>query len=529
MKQTIYILLGLFLTTFYACIEDKSTVAELDIDDLHIAGVKQHYSIKSLGSLNVEPTVYSQYADDKFRYEWYLYDQKQDNTLTDDMVKGFLVSEDSVLNYQVNVKSGNYNLLLKVFSEKTGLMAQAKASVGVAETNGFFILKETEEGNTDMDLLAISFDNSRPQFYADRVKSLMGESFKGKPVHLDIIYEQAFLDPDSLAVGREFPAIDNTFCVTTDAGDMHFVRYADFLDIMPKEYMFYTEQPSLIPYRVIRSTGYYVYLFANTGVHYVMKGDRQFVDRGTFSDAVSGCPPASTHVIAEREGLLFMYWDQASKSFAGYSSYFYQPTELSSEVKGYDMTDLPYEMQFMGHTEGAKDEINLAVLREKDNSASYIYFLDAPFSGLTVTLDSVAKFDKSSLLNQATEFAINSGGTINSAPYLYFIVDNKFYAHSLVTDRPAEEVRLEGIGSGETITYVSNPYWKDKDRPERDFDYVIVGTQQGNAYKVYFYNIIGGKPFGAPVYTVTGKGKLKQVNYVSSVYSNRISYPFLDH
>ena len=176
MKQTIYILLGLFLTTFYACIEDKSTVAELDIDDLHIAGVKQHYSIKSLGSLNVEPTVYSQYADDKFRYEWYLYDQKQDNTLTDDMVKGFLVSEDSVLNYQVNVKSGNYNLLLKVFSEKTGLMAQAKASVGVAETNGFFILKETEEGNTDMDLLAISFDNSRPQFYADRGRKLQRET-----------------------------------------------------------------------------------------------------------------------------------------------------------------------------------------------------------------------------------------------------------------------------------------------------------------------------------------------------------------
>ena len=66
--------------------------------------------------------------------------------------------------------------------------------------------------------------------------------------------------------------------------------------------------------------------------------------------------------------------------------------------------------------------------------------------------------------------------------------------------------------------------------PEKDFNYLIIGTQQGTAYKVYFYNMIGGKPYGNPVYTIVGTGKLKQVQFVSSIYDKKdIRYSLLDH
>lgn len=42
--------------------------------------------------------------------------------------------------------------------------------------------------------------------------------------------------------------------------------------------------------------------------------------------------------------------------------------------------------------------------------------------------------------------------------------------------------------------------------------------------------MIGGKPYGNPVYTIVGTGKLKQVQFVSSIYDKKdIRYSLLDH
>lgn len=528
MKYTIYILLSLFVTTFYACLDDKSTIADHEVEDLHVTGLKSHYSIKSLGSLNIEPMVYSADPTDEFRYEWYLFNQKKDNELTPEKVKGYLVSEDSVLNYQVHVKSGNYRLILKVYSKKTGLMAQTSATVGVAETNGFFILKETAEGNTDLDLFDITTGNTKGVLYADRLKSLMGASLEGKPRHLDVIYDQAFLDPDSLANGREFTVIDNTFCITTEKNDIRFIRYADFLEILPRERMFYKVPDNLVPYRAIHYNGdWYVFMLAAGGVHRVMKGNTIYEDIGSFSDPMIGAAPGSTH-LAYSNNSVFFYWDATSHLIASFHGAYLIPGETSSNVENYSLSDIPYEMQFVGHTSTKQVTYDVAFLQEKDRSAAYLYFLNV--GEFETTLDSVAKYDRTSLMSRATEVAINSNGSINSAPYLYFVADNKFYAHSLVTDKADEDVTLEGIDPNEKIVYLSNQYWKDLNDETRNFDYIIVGTQQGDVYKVYFYNIIGGKPSGAPVYRIVGNGKMKQVHYVSSLYDSRNNiFPVLDH
>lgn len=529
MRNFIHILLGLALIAFSGCLDDKSTMADHEIDDLQVTGLKKHYSIKALGELSITPVVYSDDPNDDFRFEWYLFNEEQDTKLTPEKMESYLISEDPVLRYQVKVKTGNYRLLVKAYSKKSGLMAEAQATVGVAETNGFFILKETEDGNTDIDLFSISNENVKGKLYPNRLQALQGASLAGKPRHLDIIYNQAFYDPDSLAVGIESATLDHTFCVTTDKNEVCFARNADFVNIMPKNKMFMDEEfPSpFTPYRGVESANS-VALITREGIYTTPLGDGRYDLPGTFQDAFEGGAPGSERFIMDGN-FVFIYWDNVANSLRCLDIDFNATDKpFESKVKGFSTENLNYDPLFLGCTD--ENDLIVALLREKDKSATYLYFLGEALLDFNATLDSVAVFKGQDLLNQATEYAINAGGSINSAPYLYFVANNKLYTHSLVSKVADEETRLEGIGAGENITYLSNYYWIDKEVPSKSFDYLIVGTQTGNTYKMYFYNLIGGKPHGSPVYTVVGNGKVKQIQYVSSVYKvNNNFFPILDH
>ena len=61
------------------------------------------------------------------------------------------------------------------------------------------------------------------------------------------------------------------------------------------------------------------------------------------------------------------------------------------------------------------------------------------------------------------------------------------------------EIKPEGIGSGENIVFVANQFWNASGSSDDKFNYLIVGTQSGDNYKLYFYNINGGAPDGKPL------------------------------
>lgn len=89
---------------------------------------------------------------------------------------------------------------------------------------------------------------------------------------------------------------------------------------------------------------------------------------------------------------------------------------------------------------------------------------------------------------------------------------NKVYSYSLGKDAKEKELTFKGLPENEEITFLSNRYFLgDK---KSNFDYLIVGTQTGNTYKLYFYNIVGGEPDGVPKYTTSGKGILKSLGYI---------------
>ena len=122
-----------------------------------------------------------------------------------------------------------------------------------------------------------------------------------------------------------------------------------------------------------------------------------------------------------------------------------------------------------------------------------------------------------------------------TANYVYCIDDNKLWACNLNSDDLGEQqLNLDGISAGETLCYVSNQYWNSSFVSGNNFDYLVVGTQDGDTYHVYMYEMIGGVPSGEPVKMITGTGSVKSVRFLSSSFSENdlmfgyTVYPELD-
>ena len=77
-----------------------------------------------------------------------------------------------------------------------------------------------------------------------------------------------------------------------------------------------------------------------------------------------------------------------------------------------------------------------------------------------------------------------------------------------------EPLSLTDMVSEEEITYISNRYWTGDAVEDNNFDYLAIATHKDGKYKVYLYEILGGKPYGKPVRILEGEGKVVKMHYV---------------
>lgn len=154
MKRTIiqYLLVGI-VCCLSSCYDDDSTLGSNYVSDIEIAGLADQSVVSySQNFVNVQPTITTDYPEDQLEYAWYIY---ADNT--PEQENGFRkdrIATTKDLNYEVNLPSGIYHLVFEVTSltndfSKTATM---NLSVSTAFSKGFYILKETADGNTDIDL-----------------------------------------------------------------------------------------------------------------------------------------------------------------------------------------------------------------------------------------------------------------------------------------------------------------------------------------------------------------------------------------
>ena len=96
---------------------------------------------------------------------------------------------------------------------------------------------------------------------------------------------------------------------------------------------------------------------------------------------------------------------------------------------------------------------------------------------------------------------------------MYFVANNQIYLYDL-EQQVEEPLNPTGMAAGEEITYIKNYYWKEDAVTGDNFDYLVFATHQNGKYKVYMYNILGGKPNGGPVRILEGDGKVVSMRFV---------------
>lgn len=499
------------LALFASCTSDDS---QYGVDGkgtyINISGLEKSYDVVSFSGdeLDINPTIQSSYGDGDLVYTWYVYDKNAQGTYNSetesyDYPTADTLSHDKNFALPINLSDGQYVLVYQVASKTTGYTQTTTTTINAASalSKGFYILKETTDGNTDMDLYSTTTGKVVP----DVLKNYQGASMSGKPRSFDVAHGIAYLNPET-----DKAAGCNAIFVTTETNEAQWIRALDMTTIMTPENCHYETVAGEIPYRMVR--GYFSeYYVTSSGVYncYSYATSPSSGLLGAY-DGIGG----SKYVVNVGSGGYYgiFYYSNETTGF-GYIDYNGAAGYISSTVSDYSADYTGCDCIASGYNNLSK-YCYFLMQDKNDASKKYLYALAAKSYGYSLKLMSVTPVDASSHYANASHRAMSW----QDAAIAYSVDGNKIYSYDLSTGAE-EELSFTGLPSNEEITYLSNRTCYVY-ATGLDFDYLIVGTQSGNTYKLYFYTTVGGKPKGEPAFTITGTGKLKGVDYIDSNVSD---------
>jgi hypothetical protein len=494
-KRLPFAILLFVLNMFSSCVDDKSTMSSIDVNDIEVSGIQNSYTIISHAGnvLNISPTISSNYTDLEYTWTYMneIYDENNIKSLSDIVVK---IADTKDLNYPINLPVGTYRLVFTAKSKNNGYSVTSTSNLIVQTefSRGFFMLKETADGNTELDM-----ESSSGKFYSNLITAVYGAPFTGKPKVLNSVFGQCFMVNESKATG-------NTLFITYGDKDFRFLNTSDLSTVIDRNNLSFGSLDSNdIPYTAGQSV-YSVYYIASSGPRSVYASAAS-KNTGRFGE--SGIPGGSKHLVINTGNSYAYYWNETEKGF--YYDDYNGNTKALSAAQGttYTVQGLTgYECLKAGRCNMLA---NPCVFILKDNSGKrYIYEINAKNAVAKVT-----NISSTTNLASADIMSINE----NTATYVYSINGRKLFAYNL-NDGTEQELSLSGIASNEEITFLLNSYWTDPADVANNFNYLAIGTQSGNNYKIYFYSMVGGQPNGNPVKTISGVGKLKAMRYVSPTF-----------
>lgn len=488
------------MLTMTGCFSDDSSVADVLISDITISGVDESYNkIAYVGEkLVINPTIATDYSD--MTYEWLLLSPSSGSKST---AEATVIGTDKDLSYDINLPPGTYQVRLNAMSAGNGYTKYALASLIVQTefSSGFYVLKETPEGKTDLDL--VTKDKALAENLLTKTK---GQPLTGKPQSLWINYGQYYVNPDNNVVEAQ-----NSVTVITEANEILVNRTTDFKTMFDRSSLLFEKMDEdEVPYAMFFQSMMGTVYASNKGFRTANSKSAMFANNPTsgqfgFPVLESG---ASKFVIMSPSSNGMYYWDQSAHSLMTANYNMMGDPLTYKDHSGTDQTQnlTDYDCLSCGVNVIKSSETDNFILEDKKTGKRYVYLMNTTFSSSYLTKR--VEVPATSRMAQAGIFATNA----ISARYIYFIFGNKLYGYNFSSDDFAEiEMPLQGIGSGETITYIANQFVAGT--KNYNYDYFIVVTQQGARYRLYFYEMAAGTgtPTGAPVKTFTGTGTVKSV------------------
>lgn len=501
-KNFIYIIASALLL-LTSCFKDNGNYDYHTVDDIVISGLKDSYTEISYkgDTLSILPEIQSDYSD--LTYEWYMWSPYEEKHYTGkEPYKAQLIGTEKQLKYLVDCLPGRYTIMLKVKSPSNGYaaMATTQFDATTAFSRGFYILKETADGNTELD-----------QYYKDGepvIPNLLtakgfGE-LPGKPLSVGFLPGYGYTDSITNS-----SAACHAISVATDKGHISFYTTVDFTKVHDETNAVYGGMGSdELPYAAF-GYGYSNYLLTNKGTtlsycYFLMPST------GTFSTHSS--TGSSLHLMSNG-GNYVCYWNPVARKFD-----YTDDTWMGHLGGDYDDNGFPtdgLDCVACGASQAVTPVSGYWLMKDAAGHQS-IYISDLTNEKAPKTTGKV-DIPASSKLAGATAYAFNA----LTSNYLYFIYNNQLYDYNLTDfSESAEPLPLPGLPSDETITYLSYQFQNVAADEDNNFTYLVVGTQKGDTYHVYMYTLRVGEP-DKLVRQFSGNGKLKMVTYATPVdYAN---------
>lgn len=510
--MAVTVLVCLCLTS---CFKDDSTLGTGEVGDIVVSGMEDAYSgVAFVGEhLKISPKVEAGYDASDLDYQWLLLDTKTGSvTENGDTVRPKVIGDGKDLDFEINVAPGKYQLRLVVTAQSNGYKAYASSSLMVRTnfSQGFYILKETADGNTDLDMYTPD-----DKMGENLLTEMDGAPMAGKPLALDINYNAWYINPDD-----DKMASTNTVTVITDRKQIAVKRTADLKTVFDRSNLLYdTMDADEQPYGLVNTVMGNICYLSSKGVRLTNAagGSGSSESSGQFGMPTSECDGSRfiTHDLPSYGGLVF--WDNATHtimqtSYNGTASPLTYSdnsgTDQTSELASFDCLHIGYN--YMSGTGTAT-----VILEDKSTGRRYLYTTTSSFSGIFLKKRTVIPAN----LHLAKDNVFCTNG--KTAKYIYSSDGTALYAGIFGNDELGEAVlHPKGIGSGETISYIGNPFWAGSFSGGTKFNYLVVGTQKGDSYTLYMYNMVGGAPEGDPVKIIKGTGQVKAVRYLNSSFNS---------
>lgn len=492
-----------FLFAMTACYEDDSTLGTKTVADIEIGELRDTSVVAYAGQkLEISPDVKTAYPPEALSYAWYYY-MNNNNIDSETEGEGYRenrISETKDLSYEVNLPSGTYTFVFEVTSAENNYVRTQKMKVLVSTefVGRFYVLKETADGRSELDLIKGTKVNP------DVITKVSGAPLEGAPVNLSYIFNQGYRDEETQqAKGAR------AMYVFTDK-DCRVYNTEDMAEILNTRTLFYGgigegEVPCVAFNALV------MMMLTNKGFYYTQPYDPGIGAEGAGSYGLATGPGGSRFMVAMGFGMTgYVYWSEAEHHLHMTDFNGGAPTALTYDmpagVKEADLSCIAAGQNYVGGV-----ETNWFLTKQSVTGDRYLYLLDR-----AQQVTEIRRLDASLHIAQADVVAAKG----LKASVIYAIHDNTLWYYDWIHNTE-DKVPLPGIDSGETLAYVSNQFLQVENTWatdfSSDFDNLIVGTQQGDSYKLYFYDdVVGAMPQKA-VEPAVGTGKVKSVRFAAPV------------
>lgn len=509
-----------------SCYSDKGNYTYSEFPKIEVSGIEKDYGTKELfvDKLVVEPAIkFGDEGPESFEMAWY-------RQLTDTLIPVSTGELNLVIPLTV---AGKNDFLFEITHKKWGFSYRFKTTVFVNSKmeRGFYILKETAGGDTEID----GFICEDVQHYVkmpNLIEGILGHPLSGSPVELQYTDWQ-YPNPETETIEKR------RILRPVSKKDMIVIGTTDFAKLADMEQLVTSDiDLDNIEIEALKNN-------SETAVLIYNGGKIRSMSVGTFSRFMSeynGDYEIEPYLNMASSGGQGFVFDKKHSSFKMISS---TTTSLRVQsdlawgvVDGKFVTDLYMpnnnlnaNLKYFGRASGNMGIMNYragigyALLEKRTSPDSLLLFrmshneISRNTGGNYSQVAQIDTLPNISRLKYAERYAIHE-----YSQYLYFTIGGKVWSYNLTTFLDSGKHLLD-FGT-EEITYMKYIRANYDIIPEYNFDCLVIGTHVGGNYKLYFYKVTAGVP-GELWQTLEGEGKLKTFVYAAPGSSAKSLYIYL--